>query len=105
MRPGDFCARFGGEEFVVVLPDTSLKGAQHVAEHLRINVENLQIEHKASQAHQFVTISLGVATNPCSDDITYETLVKQADDALYRAKANGRNRVEMYKPELFSNIL
>ena len=94
VREYDVVARFGGEEFVVVLPDTDSQGVLHVAERIRSTIANLQIPHSGSLIQNFVTISLGVATNQCSGDVSAEDLIKQADKALYKAKANGRNRVE-----------
>jgi diguanylate cyclase (GGDEF)-like protein len=93
-RPGDFCARYGGEEFVAVLPDTDPEAALHVAEQMRLNIEKLGMEHKGSSTREFVTISLGVATGLCSDDVSHEEIIKKADEALYKAKGKGRNRVE-----------
>jgi diguanylate cyclase (GGDEF)-like protein len=92
-RGGDFCARYGGEEFVVVLPDTPLANAVQVAESMREAVAGLGMRHPGSDSG-IVTLSMGVAT----DDLTnpdHEALIKQADEALYRAKELGRNRVEM----------
>lgn len=94
-RPGDFCARYGGEEIVIILPNTHGEGALEVAERLRLRVENLNIEHKASSSHNSVTISLGLATDYASNP-SYEEVIRKADEALYRAKANGRNRVECF---------
>jgi len=92
LRPGDFCARYGGEEFVVILSDTPLAGGEYVAERIRHNIEKLQIPH-VSAPHKIVTLSLGVVA--LTDGVfTHEELVKHADLALYRAKENGRNRVE-----------
>jgi diguanylate cyclase (GGDEF)-like protein len=71
-----------------------LKAALHVAEDLRRNVENLRIPHRGSSTHGFVTISLGVATALCSDETSHGEITKRADEALYKAKARGRNRVE-----------
>ncbi|MBW6520537.1 MAG: diguanylate cyclase [Desulfoarculaceae bacterium] len=93
-RPGDFCARYGGEEFVVILPDTSHKGALHVAEKIRLNILNLQILHEKSSPLPVVTLSLGVAISTDQPLISHEELLKNADTALYQAKANGRNLVE-----------
>lgn len=95
-RPGDFCARYGGEEFVVILPDTSHKGALYVAEKIRLNILNLQILHEKSSPLPVVTLSLGVATSTDQPLISHEELLKNADTALYQAKANGRNLVESF---------
>ncbi len=95
-RPGDFCARYGGEEFVVILPETSAEGAYHVAENIRMAVEDLRIPSKANSFLPYVTISLGVTTSDLESPIDPELLTKYADEALYAAKANGRNRVEVH---------
>jgi diguanylate cyclase (GGDEF)-like protein len=93
-RPADFCARYGGEEFIVILPDTDENGALQVAERIRDSVENLKITHEKSLPIGVVTISLGVATGTDEKMPGQEELIKRADDALYLAKNNGRNRVE-----------
>jgi diguanylate cyclase (GGDEF)-like protein len=93
-RLNDLVARYGGEEFVVILPETSSKGARCVAESLRQAVEILKIPHGcASQNYFMVTISLGVSTlvPQRGDDPT--KLIVAADQALYRSKRAGRNRV------------
>lgn len=92
-RPLDIVSRYGGEEFIVVLPDTSIKGATHIAEILRKKIESLKIMHKTSSVTDVVTISLGVASTIPSHKSSYEELILAADNALYEAKENGRNRV------------
>ncbi|PLX50848.1 MAG: diguanylate cyclase [Desulfobulbaceae bacterium] len=95
-RPGDFCGRYGGEEFVVILSDTPLTGAVHVAERIRQAIVDLAIYHETSPPLQRVTISLGVATSADPRRISHDDLVRFADQALYAAKDKGRNRVETY---------
>lgn len=95
-RPGDFLARFGGEEFIILLPATTLNGALTIAERIRANIEKLSIPNKNSSPLKIVTLSLGVSITDASSE-TYETLVKHADLALYKAKENGRNQVQAYR--------
>ena len=97
-RPADLVSRYGGEEFVALLPDTDAAGAEQLAEKMRSRVAALDIAHAASEAARHVTISLGVATlvPEARDDPSY--LILQADEALYRAKDQGRNRVVAHKP-------
>jgi diguanylate cyclase (GGDEF)-like protein len=95
-RPSDFCARYGGEEFITVLPDTAQEGALFIAEEIRTAVRNLGIAHEKSSPARMVTISLGVATAEDNLSTSYEDLIRQSDKALYLAKENGRNRVEVY---------
>ncbi|MDX9713967.1 MAG: diguanylate cyclase [Dissulfurispiraceae bacterium] len=94
-RPDDFIARYGGEEFVVVLPDTSLSGAKYVAEKIRAFVEKNCIPHEDSPSGSYVTLSLGVSHvhSPIADELSPEVFFQQADIALYKAKAQGRNQV------------
>ncbi len=96
-RPTDFCARYGGEEFVIILPNTSRKGGLHVAERMRQGLEQLHIPHENSLPAEIVTMSFGVSTREKTDQtIAHEKLIQQADTALYQAKDNGRNRVEIF---------
>lgn len=93
LRPSDIVVRYGGEEFVVILPKTKLNGALRVAERIRQNVINLAIKHEASTISGVVTLSQGLAEMNNESDTVYECL-KSADQALYRAKSNGRNMIE-----------
>lgn len=90
-RPADFAARYGGEEFVVVLPDTDETGAHAVAQTLRRAVDELDINCPGAGRH--VTVSIGAATRAAHTEREPSALVKAADEALYLAKAAGRNRV------------
>ena len=92
-RGRDMLARFGGEEFVCLLPDTDLEGAKHIAEKLRQAVEGLAIPHVESKTAATVTVSLGVATTAECDALEPPDLLKVADEQLYLAKQSGRNRV------------
>ena len=97
-RPGDIVARYGGEEFAVILPDTSLTGAVRVAEHMRRRVEQLAIPHPASPVSDVLTVSLGIASRVPTDTVSHNALIQSADMALYRAKAEGRNRCSVAEP-------
>lgn len=92
-RPADIIARFGGEEFVLLLPNT--EDATPVARNCLMAVENMQIAHEFSSAAKVVTISIGVSTMVPDRDNDMKQLVQRADNALYEAKKNGRNRIEM----------
>ncbi len=94
-RASDLVARYGGEEFAMILPDTDTKGACAVAESARKAVEFLCIAHEASNVCSHVTLSLGVASMMPDDTGTPGQLVEMADKALYRAKENGRNQVNI----------
>ncbi|NHZ96396.1 diguanylate cyclase [Massilia sp. CCM 8734] len=92
-RPADLAARFGGEEFILVLPCTELAGALFVAEKLRMTLDMLALPHAAASSNTHLTVSIGVAsTVPLLGDRT-QRLVGASDAALYEAKRTGRNRV------------
>jgi diguanylate cyclase (GGDEF)-like protein len=93
-RGTDLVARFGGEEFVLVLPNTGLEGAAIMAERLRKLVVDLEIPHSGSTVAESVTISLGLAGGVPQRGDSPRGLLDAADRALYRAKEAGRNRVE-----------
>lgn len=92
-RASDLAARYGGEEFVILLPDTLPEQALVIAEQVRAAVEDLRVAHNSSEINDYVTVSLGVATVIPSRDVQPESLIHLADEALYRAKSGGRNRV------------
>jgi diguanylate cyclase (GGDEF)-like protein len=94
-RAGDLVARYGGEEFAVLLAGVRRDDAITIAESLRAHVESSAIEHRASPTGQTVTISVGVATLVPPRDGDPEEIIRAADEALYRAKESGRNRVEV----------
>lgn len=96
LREVDILARYGGEEFVFLLPNTNLVGAKQVAERLHQRIERLSIPLNGEQVR--LTTSMGVATlnTHCS---SLESLLQHADEALYKAKAAGRNQVKVWLPE------
>jgi len=93
-RETDFLARYGGEEFSAVLPDTDLNGAIKVAEEMRQTIKSQQISHAKSDVCDMVTISIGVAALVPQIGMDPEILVAAADQALYKAKEDGRDRVK-----------
>lgn len=94
-RAGDLIARYGGEEFCVVAACDAEQITQ-LAEILRKSVEDMQLPHPGSKISSFVTISLGTATMVPDETMEFEELLRRADQSLYLAKENGRNRVETY---------
>lgn len=91
-RPHDLVGRFGGEEFAVLLPDTDEAGALTVAKQLHSAIARLGIEHRASDVADRVSLSIGAATRLPSSTASLEQHLQWADEQLYRAKSEGRNR-------------
>lgn len=94
-RQGDRVYRYGGEEFLLVLPDQALSPAAQAAERIRRAVESLDIPHPDGTRAGVITISAGVAACDHARDGTGEDVLKAADAALYDAKSHGRNRVAL----------
>lgn len=92
LRAYDTAARYGGEEFIAILPDAALEEAVFVANRVRMSVQEARFSGELSGLT--LTVSLGVAMFSKPNCITVDDFIKLADEALYRAKANGRNRVE-----------
>lgn len=92
-RASDFIARYGGEEFVIVLPNTNAENARIMAERLRRSVEEARIKTGNDAVSPWVTVSIGVATTTAEYEQLSSVLVKAADQALYKSKSEGRNRV------------
>lgn len=97
-RGHDMVARFGGEEFAVLLPGADVPGALRIAENVRRAVEGQRMEHKRSLTGPWVTVSVGVSSRTPQVGETPETMLYDADMALYMAKQLGRNRVEIRDP-------
>ena len=96
LRRNDQACRYGGEEFVIAMPDTDAKTARELAENLRQAVEDEPFEHRETQPAGMISVSGGVATFP-KDGTSVAELIRRADEALYTAKKSGRNRVCAYK--------
>ena len=93
IRGSDIACRYGGEEFVLVLPDTTPEGARHRAEQIRSAVKGLKVEHGGAPLGD-ISVSLGIALFPDHADGP-DSLIRAADEALYEAKRSGRDRVVM----------
>ncbi|MDD3467030.1 MAG: diguanylate cyclase [Campylobacterales bacterium] len=90
-RPGDYCFRLGGEEFGVILCDSTPQQAEIVAKRINHNIESLKIPHIKSTASSNVTISIGVTQIIPTENSDMEDVISKADDYLYKTKENGRN--------------
>lgn len=95
VRDHDICVRFGGEEFIIVLPNSGTDRARHIAERLRSTIENHPFENDDKQPLGSVTASIGCATFP-AQAADMEQLIERADQALYESKQTGRNCVTVF---------
>ena len=101
-RPTDLVARFGGEEFALILGGTDAAGALLIAEQAVENLRKMKIQHQGSDTNEFLTVSAGIATMMGKFDTSEADLIGAADRALYHAKANGRDRIYAY--DHFTNM-
>lgn len=93
-RGADAACRYGGEEFVLILPDTDTAGAARVAANCQLEIERLAIAHPESPCAR-ITASIGIVATTATQPADAHKLIEQADLALYRAKQKGRNRIEV----------
>lgn len=98
-RKQDFIARFGGEEFVCILPSTNEKGAEQIAKNLLAAVVAHHLPHEYSVVEPYITISIGISTTQGAKDCSVNELLNQADKALYIAKESGRNQLAHYSED------
>ncbi len=91
-RAADITSRYGGEEFAVILPNTSVKGAIHVAQRIQTNIEALALPHKASATSEYITVSQGIASIIPQRNNAIDEIMLAADHFLYQAKKRGRNQ-------------
>lgn len=102
-RSTDLAARYGGEEFAIVLPNTDTKGALHIAQNIHNQINELSIPHSGMREGNHVTLSQGIACHYPSKDSSIEGLIREADQALYMAKAEGRNTYISYDLSVVQN--
>ncbi len=91
----DIVARFGGEEFVILLENTDRDGAMETAKRIMERIKRLKIRHETSEVSDILTVSIGIATMKPDNNKNYHQLLEKADKALYEAKTSGRNRICM----------
>ncbi len=95
-RPRDVIVRYGGDEFIIMLPETGIAGAAVLAEKILAGVQGLGLEHSGSQDYGKVTVSIGVAEILPKEGLSTDILLRQVDQALYEAKREGRNCFRLY---------
>lgn len=94
-RPGDLCARYGGEEFALLWTETSLQQAEQLSRQILQQIVELQIPNDRSPTLQYVTASMGLVSRTPHHQVPVDNLIHDADNLLYQAKKNGRNRLEL----------
>ena len=104
-RPYDLLGRYGGEEFIVLLPEADCAGALRVAQGITIALEKLALRHEISPTHHCVTVSIGGVSSARTVSNSLEDLIKHADRALYKAKRSGRNRALIDDIAIHKSIL
>lgn len=104
-RTYDLLGRYGGEEFIVLLPDTDIKGGTEVAMHINDAIVALNISHSTSPTAKMVTVSIGGVCCLQTKDVNLEKLINAADKALYRAKNSGRNQYDLQTLDTHQTIL
>ncbi len=95
-RPRDIVARYGGEEFAIILPNTDREGSIAIADMIQEEIKELAIPHEGSKVSPLVSVSLGISCVIPTGESSPKTLVDMADQAMYRAKQQGRNRAIAY---------
>ncbi|MDJ0557469.1 MAG: diguanylate cyclase [Microcoleaceae cyanobacterium MO_207.B10] len=99
-RSADLVARYGGEEFAIILPNTPSENAEKLAELIRRAIYQLQIDHSTSKVSKYITISMGIASVIPAQTELPESLIAKADDALYQAKQQGRDRIVFFDRDI-----
>jgi len=93
-RPEDFVGRYGGEEFLIVLPNTTSEGAVNVAERIRAVIHALNICHEYNNGYDRITVSMGISTTSPIDESPIIEIIERSDEMLYKAKRGGRDRFD-----------
>ncbi len=96
IRSSDILARFGGEEFIAILPQTDIKGASFVADKMHNNINDLKIQNEKSDISEFITASIGISCLIPYPGVTTDEFISKADLALYNAKKTGRNKSTVF---------